>query len=63
MPIEDSASAVLGVDPRLQLAPTSRVAQGGTRGTIPSHIFAAQDRKFMERATEILTYKDRVARP
>lgn len=66
MPLEDSASAVLGPDPRLQSAPVrfspvSGVASGSQGGAIPSHVFNAMDRKHMQRAEEILTFKDRVA--
>lgn len=61
MPLEDSATAVLGPDPRLQFAPVSGVASGSQGGGIPSHVFNAMDRKHMQRAEEILMFRDRVA--
>ena len=61
MPIEDSASSVLGPDSRMRPTSMKLFPTGGTSNSVSLGQFRALDRRYMQRAEEILTFRDKVA--
>ena len=61
MPLEKSATAVFGDDPRLKPVSMGLFPTGGTRGNVSPGQFKQLDNNYMKRAEQILQHKDRVA--
>jgi hypothetical protein len=62
MPLEDSAASVLGPDARMRPVSMSVFpTKGGASAGLTMGQFQALDRQYMQRAEEILTFRDKVA--